>query len=146
MRLKQHYSAVVLVGLLALGTGCSERGPEFFPVAGRVTYNGEPLPYGTIMFQPDKGPIAVGELQPDGSYKLISGADQQPGAVSGMHRVSFQPPPKKFLVPPEELETRHAPPPVEEQPFVPAKFHSPATSGLTAAVKPGSNEINFDLP
>ena len=39
---------LVLMGLLALG-GCS-KGPTLYPVTGKVTWNGEPIPEGTINF------------------------------------------------------------------------------------------------
>lgn len=75
-----------LIALAAIAGGC-KRNPRVVPVSGIVYYNDKPLPYGTIMFQPDKGQPAAGEIQPDGTFKLSSyGPDD--GAVPGQHSVS----------------------------------------------------------
>ncbi len=79
-------AATVAVAFLALVTGC-KRNPRVVPVAGSVLYNGKPLPFGNVMFQPDQGQAAVGDVQPDGSFKLSSYGPND-GAVPGKHKVS----------------------------------------------------------
>lgn len=79
-----------VAGLMALclvpGPGC-KRNPRVVPVKGKVLYNGQPLPFGAVTFQPDKGQPAVGDLTADGSFTLSSyGPDD--GAVPGRHLVS----------------------------------------------------------
>lgn len=78
--------AMAAVALLGLETGC-KRNPRVVPVAGSVLYNGKPLPFGNVMFQPDKGQAAVGDVQADGSFKLSSYGPND-GAVPGKHKVS----------------------------------------------------------
>ncbi len=73
-------------GLAAAGVGC-KRHPRVVPVTGVVFYNGKPLPFGSILFQPDKGQTAAGDIRSDGSFTLSSYADED-GAVPGAHRVS----------------------------------------------------------
>ncbi|MGI9178036.1 MAG: hypothetical protein ACR2IT_09295, partial [Pirellulales bacterium] len=68
--------------------GC-KRSPRVVPVRGKVLYNGQPLPFGTVMFQPDKGQPAAGELATDGSFTLSSYALND-GAVPGKHLVSIK--------------------------------------------------------
>lgn len=80
----------VVASLIALcfvsGVGC-KRHPRVVPVRGKVLYNGQPLPFGAVTFQPDKGQPAVGDLTADGSFTLSSyGPDD--GAVPGRHLVS----------------------------------------------------------
>ncbi|MCC6492824.1 MAG: hypothetical protein IT424_07370 [Pirellulales bacterium] len=77
--------AAVLIasGLLA---GCS-RGPNVAPVSGKVLYNGEPLPYGNVVFQPPQGQPAGGAIQPDGTFRL-STFEEYDGAIVGPHKVS----------------------------------------------------------
>mgnify|MGYP007073286773 CR=1 FL=1 len=66
-------------------SGCRDT-PAVVPVSGRVLYNGEPLQFGTVMFQPAVGQAAVGEIQPDGSFTL-STYEPGDGAVPGAHKV-----------------------------------------------------------
>src|SRR5262249_7863155 len=61
--------SAILSGLTG-GCGPAESHPETVPVQGKVTYKGQPVPRGTITFQPDAGQPATGEIQPDGSYRL----------------------------------------------------------------------------
>ena len=79
--------AIVLMATGVAGTGCKQS-PRVVPVAGMVLYNDKPLPFGTIMFQPDRGQPASGEIQSDGSFKLSSYAHDD-GAVPGRHIVSI---------------------------------------------------------
>ena len=66
-------------------TGCS-RGPEIVPVSGKVLYNGEPLKFGGVMFQPPAGQPARGTIQPDGTFVLTTD-DSGDGATVGTNRV-----------------------------------------------------------
>jgi hypothetical protein len=74
------------VAVLASAGGC-KRNPRVVPVKGKVLYNGQPLPFGSVMFQPDKGQPAVGDLASDGSFTLSSYGPND-GAVPGKHSVS----------------------------------------------------------
>lgn len=78
--------AVAFVAIVMVGPAC-KRTPRVVPVSGMVLYNGKPLPFGSIQFQPDKGQSAMGEIQGDGSFKLSSYALYD-GAVPGSHLVS----------------------------------------------------------
>ena len=132
-----------LIGTLLIG--CTSQAPDLHPVGGWVTFEGQPLAYGTILFQPERGPLATGAIGPDGVYMLQSGEFGE-GAVAGKHAVSFLPPPKEFIVSAEELEQYAGPPPVKEQPFLPSRFLSPETSDLTVEVRADENTFDFDLP
>jgi len=69
----------------AVLSGCN-RGPMLVPVSGTVLYNGKPLEFGSVMFQPRSGQPAVGEIQPDGTFRLSTFALDD-GAVVGIHKV-----------------------------------------------------------
>jgi hypothetical protein len=73
-----------LIVLVALA-GC-DRGPTVVPVQGRVLYNGKPLEFGSVMFQPPRGQPAVGDIGPDGAFTLSTFAPGD-GAVVGNHKV-----------------------------------------------------------
>jgi hypothetical protein len=75
------------VAVLPSAGGC-KRNPRVVLVKGKVLYNGEPLPFGSVMFQPDKGQPAVGDLAADGTFTLSSYGPND-GAVPGKHSVSI---------------------------------------------------------
>jgi len=68
-----------------LAAGC-KRNPRVVPVAGTVLYNGQPLPFGSVTFQPDKGQPAVGDVS-SGTFTLSSYGPND-GAVPGKHGVA----------------------------------------------------------
>lgn len=130
--------AALLIGPIA---GCSESldRPKTFPVAGKVTYKGQPVPKGTITFQPDQGQASVGEIQPDGAYRLSTFGEGD-GAVPGHYRVyvisntadpNLMPGSSPGWKPPKDL--------------VPAKYGKAETSGLETTVSEDKKEYNFEL-
>jgi len=123
----------------AWGCGSTPEHPETVPVQGKVTYKGAPVTKGTISFQSEGGHVAVGELQPDGTYKLSSFGEGD-GAVPGHAKVSIVantadphmiPGSTPGYKPPKDL--------------VPKKYNKPETSGLEADVTKDSKPIDFDL-
>ena len=119
-------SALVLLTLAVFGCGQDEK---LTPVRGQVFYHGKPLAGGTIVFTPDverggHGPLACGEIGPDGRYTLRTG--DAPGIVPGWHRVTIAPP-----RPADEL---------------PRKYSDPEQSGLLREIKAGvAGEQDFHL-
>jgi hypothetical protein len=82
--------AAVLVGVAGCGSG---NGLNLARVRGKVTYKGEPIRNGTIVFMPDEskgttGPQAVGTITSDGSY-ILSSESSGDGAVVGYHNVGI---------------------------------------------------------
>jgi hypothetical protein len=123
-------------------SGCAEPNehPKTFPVTGKVTYKGQPVPKGTITFQPDQGQAAVGEIQPDGTYQL-STFSQGDGAVAGHHRI--------FVIANTADPTKipgSTPGWTPPKDLVPQKYNKLETSGLEATVSEDKKEYNFDLP
>jgi hypothetical protein len=102
-----------------------------------VTYKGKPVPNGTVLFVPDAGPQATGEIGPDGSYTLTTFRPGD-GAVPGTYKVvvvAMQDTSNRLP------EDRNPLPP----PIVPDRYSSIATTDLTAQVKDGENTIDFPL-
>lgn len=146
-------SVLVLAGIFALSTGC-DNGPEVAPVHGHVTYKGTPVPTGTVTFYPTQGGRpAVGNIKADGSYTL-SRKEPGDGVVVGEYTVTVE---AREAVQPGDVQQAKsladeamaepigkttAPP----KDLVPAKYSMVETSGLTATVNSGSNQIDFDLP
>src|SRR5438128_2436094 len=76
---------------LTLG-GCDSRPHyEHALVHGKVTYQGKPVPLGSVLFVPVEPPKdglmqpASGTINPDGTYELKS--EEDPGAILGEHKV-----------------------------------------------------------
>jgi hypothetical protein len=131
-------SRVVLLGVVCLSpAGCGDAQLKTAVVRGKVTFNGKPVPNGTISFIPTAGPTATGEIQPDGSFTLTT-YRKGDGAVLGRHTV--------VIVAMEDMSTRlpearnPLPPPI-----VPEKYTSLATTDLRREVKDEVNDFAFDL-
>ena len=127
-----------LAGLLA-GCGSGEDLPATTPVKGKVTYQGQPVPKGTVTFQPANGRPATGQIQPDGTFVLSTFGDKD-GAIPGKHAVMIvsqdgdptKMPSSPGYVPPKEL--------------VPSKYGSIDTSGLeTTVTKEKKDGYDFEL-
>ena len=78
---------LAMVAALFLLAGCGGPGDGRLPLQGKVTYGGQPVPFGTIYFDPDAskgnaGPQGSGEIR-DGIYKTNPGF----GAIAGFHVV-----------------------------------------------------------
>jgi len=121
--------------------GCGSSGPEMASVSGKVTYNGKPVPVGTVVFQAKdpNGRNATGAIGSDGSYTLQT---EKPGdgALLGEYNVSIS------AIEGGEVALDYVPPkPIKPKRLVPEKYENPETSGLTRKVESGSNTFNFDL-
>jgi hypothetical protein len=137
---------------LAVAAGC-DSGPKTGQVRGVVTYKDKAVPEGTVTFYPvTSGRPATGRIQTGGAYELSTfGGDD--GAIVGEYKVSVEakrvvgaaPEPKSLE---EELarEGLTAPAQSSIQWLVPREYSSAESSGLTATVSSGKNEIDFNLP
>ena len=75
----------VVIGLL-VATGC-DRGPTMTPLQGQVLYEGQPLEYGSVMFQPvGGGGLARGRIGPEGKF-VLSTYNEGDGVKIGLCRV-----------------------------------------------------------
>lgn len=84
---RQMFLLLACMPVLCL-TGCvGESGPTRYDVTGEVKYNGSPVPYGEIMFEPDdskgnSGPAARAVIE-NGVYAT----EKEKGVVAGALRV-----------------------------------------------------------
>jgi hypothetical protein len=72
----------LILAVALVGCGGSP-GPQTYHVSGKVTFDGKPLPFGTIVFEPDKGnagPQGFAEIR-DGDFDTRRSNGQ--GVVSG---------------------------------------------------------------
>jgi len=131
-------AAAMALALVVAG-GC-RKGMPTVPVSGKVTYKGQPLKFGSVLFQPEVGPTARGAIQPDGTFTLST--DGKDGAVVGKHRVEIKC---------ATTQDPSAPPPNRntEQPagksLIPERYTSYGTSGFEVEVKSGMEPVPLDL-
>jgi hypothetical protein len=128
--------ALALLALVALG--CGGRGN----VSGKVTYQGKPVVFGTVLFEGSDGSLRQGNIGRDGSYTVRDVAmGEAKVAVSSLN-------PKSSDFVPMQREGGKPPPPRPDVPGwfpIPEKYDAPFTSGLTYSIKGGDNEINIEL-
>jgi hypothetical protein len=81
-----HLHLALAAGMLVMVVGCSKQtGPPRYTVSGTVTFRGEPVPVGTIAFEPD---TSQGNRGPAGYADIVNGRFQTHlGAVGGPHIV-----------------------------------------------------------
>lgn len=118
---------------IAVPGGCSRKNaPAAAIVRGKVTYQGEPLAHGLIVFAPDPergaaGKPACGELAADGTFQLAQGGE---AAISpGWYRVAIAPAPQ------------YAPGSLRDRVPFPLDLARPDRSGVVREVKSGQDNV-----
>lgn len=113
--------------LLIASVGCSKTGvTDIAPVHGRVTLDGQPLPNTSVAFQMPGKSLSGGFTDQNGDYEIIYKRGIK-GANIGMNQV---------IILEDNQRTNHPQ-------RVPPRYNQ--NSELQTEVKPGDNEINFDL-
>ena len=122
--------------VLPLLVGCSS-GPAKGDVRGKVTFKGKAVKEGSVTFLNTKeGGAAEAQIGAEGAYAV------QGGVVVGEYVVEIKP-----LIHIVDTDPGKSPPaPVEKAaPDIPKKYRMQGTTTLKASVKPGKNEINFEM-
>ena len=74
--------AILMVTLL-VGCGGGVDGPDRYPIEGKVTYDGKPLPKGNIIFIPDD---SKGNAGPGTTVAVLNGVfKSEEGTIGGPH-------------------------------------------------------------
>ena len=135
--------AVLLPLLLAIAGGCSKTAT----VTGKVTYQGRPVTYGSVIFLNADKTARSSVIAPDGSYR-IEGV--LPGTVK-IAVISRDPAKGRSVVrgrksPPTD-KTAGASPSVPATGWfpLPARFESPASSGLSCNVDSGPSGHDVEM-
>lgn len=85
----RQWRLALLISLVPCITGCGTDGPTAYHVSGAVTHDGQPIPRGTVMFQPDTSKGTSGAagiaLIRDGRYDTA--AEGGKGIAGGDYRV-----------------------------------------------------------
>jgi hypothetical protein len=121
-------TAVAALALAAPGCGDDNVGKlsgSHYPVTGKVLMeDGKPLVGARVVLT--DGVIAPsGEVGSDGTFKISTG--DREGAPAGEYKVKIEPP--------------GGPTMKNRKPVIPLRYADEDTSGLTATVKPGTNDL-----
>ncbi|WP_406700776.1 hypothetical protein V5E97_18480 [Singulisphaera sp. Ch08] len=133
----QKFTACICIAILTAIAGCgSSNGLHLAKVRGKITFKGEPLQYGTIMFEPDNsrgtnGPSAVGPITKDGSF-VMSTEESGDGAIVGLHRVAVV-----GLDPIPEAQQKAMPDPVS----APREYMMAKSQADTRLLTPKKNDV-----
>ena len=127
--------AIVIQGLL----GCGGSDVKIGAVSGKVTYRGQPVSEGVVSFiDAQAGTGAEATLSSDGTFSVET---PEGGLPVGTYGVSVSPP--VYL---DSSDPRT--PPVQVQKKVkdiPEKYRSHYSSGLSATVNEGPNEVSLEM-
>lgn len=127
------WCAWILLGLLAIGGCSSDNLPERGQVAGAVTYNGQPLEKGEIVFYPDEGRPARGEIV-DGQIVEVGTFESDDGVAAGHCRIIV-----RALEPGADMYT-------PSKHLIPKRYASVEESGLETTIEPGTkNALTLEL-
>jgi hypothetical protein len=138
--------AAVLPALAAglpSGTAGDKPAADLGTVEGKISYQGKPLPGGTVSFHPAKGKPFVGAIQPDGTYRIKD-------VPAGQYRVAIETASAKPKVKPpvkdKDNDTKVEPPKDAERYVpIPEKYGDPNLSPLMVEVQKGKNFFNIEL-
>jgi len=131
-----RWARLALLSVLITG-GCGEKVAQTpASVAGRVTFQGQPLIGGVIVFVPDSergkaGPSFTASLNDRGEYRLIN--DGSPRVPPGWYRVAIADPPSPGRNSPEYAR-------------FPPSLRRPDQAGLRREIRPGEeNWLEFHI-
>lgn len=148
---------------VAFSVGCgggAKDGPKTVPVTGTVTFKGQPVAGATVALSPKTAGLraAVGITDAAGRFQLTT-LTPGDGAMPGSYGVQIAkiegadaaaaPAVEDPIAASQraakegKLEPLAGPEAVKD--LLPVKYKSPNTSGLTAEVKQGANDLRFDL-
>lgn len=128
--LLRYRRMLMLFAVVGLASGCSDGRPARVPASGRVTIDGEPLQYGSVLFLPEQGRPAAGSLDKEGRFSLTC-FEENDGIIPGKYRVQI-----KGTEPiGEDAQRWHAP----------MKYSRAAESGLEMEITEPTDSILFEL-
>jgi hypothetical protein len=145
---------IAACGLVIILDGCgggAER-PAMGRVSGKVTYKGQPVTSGSVIFTPARdqgkeaagGRVATGNIQPDGTYTLTT-FDTGDGAVLGQHVVTVEAHGQTTMtgvpIDPKTKRPRYVP----AKSTIPEKYGSLDKTPLRHTVEPGNNTFDLEL-
>ncbi|WP_237228003.1 carboxypeptidase-like regulatory domain-containing protein [Rubinisphaera sp. JC750] len=132
----KYCSAILAVTLLCVA-GCGGSSEPQGTLSGKVTYNGEPVSEGVVIFSSSGASFgAQADIEEDGSYTLST---YEGGVPPGTYEVAVLPP--TITLP--DTEDSPGGEALKEVDNIPQKYRSTQSSELTVTINEGSN--TFDI-
>lgn len=136
-------------GLLVIVLAFFFSGPKRATVSGRITFQGKPVIWGSVVLVGPDGRCAAGRIEQDGTYRVENAST---GAVT-VGVISRDPLVQNWATNLKSTRNRptaklfSAKPPVDRNRWfpLPAHFEEPASSGVTLSIKGGTNETDITL-
>ena len=141
-----HNSKLIFVARIAMfalllgqTTGCTNNNPlGAIRIKGKVTYNGEPLGQGEVLYNPvnSSGRRAKGKIQSDGTFQLTT-LETNDGAIPGEYQISilaYAPHPGEPTRTVESEQRDQIKQRIKRGHIIPERYTDPETSGLTDSV------------
>ena len=144
--MQPRYALATLV-LALVAAGCAQSDvPELGEVTGRVTYNGEPVPGITVIYQAAGGRPSYGRTDEDGVYQMNYNLNFT-GVKTGPATVMFDPfssePHEDVYAPGDpSVQIARSVPPSPLIKKIPQKYFE---GFQTVTIEPGENEFNFEV-
>lgn len=142
MKIRSRMMWLVVCSVLAsAGCGGPRTRPDLEPVSGTVTFQGQPLKWGSILFEPlQEGLDAGGADIADGKFHM----PKERGLAPGNYRVriygGMNPADDPMWAGPQVEESA---PESNSRDRVPLRFNEKST--LTAEIRKGGTVLSFDL-
>ena len=130
----------VLLALVAMTVGCGESTGGKLAVTGKVTFQGKPLPQGTIEFSAEDASSMSGSVITNGEYSITA----VQGLLPGKYVVRLHAADEKSTASATEAPGTESLQPAAKE-LIPADFN--VNSKLIYEVRAGQkNEYNVDIP
>lgn len=127
----------VAMGFALLVFGSSGCGSGQGDVSGKVTLDGKPLKWGTVLIEGPDGSAKQGNIDSNGEYAIR-------GISAGDAKVAVNSPDPKSVTSPKGGKATSFPDVSDWFP-IPKQYEGLATSGLKFGIKGGKNTINIEL-
>jgi hypothetical protein len=131
----RRFGAPILfaAALAMLAAGCGDADDDSVPISGTVTFDGAPLPSGSITFLPSdgQGPTAGASIT-QGHYETRAVPGPKQDTITALREAKGS----------KAAADPHAGPPTEQ--YLPAKYNS-STELKTDVPESGSDKIDFTL-
>jgi hypothetical protein len=139
MRFLRSSSIPWTLALSGFFVGCSD-GPELGVVTGKVLQQGKPIPFAYVEFQPIDPPGTYGAAytQVDGTFNIRFTEDKD-GALVGKHKVTVR------TAAVDEIQVEDKTTGLMVTPELPEGYQPKLSLEYSREVKPGTNDIVFDL-
>jgi hypothetical protein len=138
----QKRLSLILLAIAATALGCHKPTRPLTPIAGKAVYNGKPLQFGTVVFQPEAGQFATGAIQSDGTFQMTTRGEGD-GVPIGKNRIRIacfegqRPQAAKSTAPNAGAARSEG---SLGKSLIPQKYCSCETSGLVIDIKLGENK------